>query len=272
MGKTVIRLLLLLFSVLLICSCTEVNQASQPPPEIKIPKEVLQKEAANLLRIGVSPNYPPVIFIQGGKLAGIEADFARLLPSELNRPVKLVAYRWNDLFRALLDGDIDVIMSGVTITRPRQMRMAFTIPYLKTGLMTAFRLKDADKYTSVKKILNSNASVGVVANTTGEAYVRKHFKFASRIVLLKNAQEAAWQLKGRNIDLFVHDAPSVMWLVSENESELTGLWKPLDKEFIAWGVRRGDKRLLDSLNRVIRKWKKNGTIDKILDNYLPFRS
>ncbi len=124
MGRTVIRLLLFLFSVLLICSCIEVKQASQPPPAIK----VQNKDTPNLMRIVVSPNYPPVIFIQGEKFAGIKADFARLLPSELNRPVKMVPYPWNDLFRALLAGDIDVIMSGVTVTRPRQMRM-FTIPY-----------------------------------------------------------------------------------------------------------------------------------------------
>jgi ABC-type amino acid transport substrate-binding protein len=265
MGRVIAFFWCFLAAAILLSSCVE-NTSAPPPPE-----QQAQTEPANLLRIGVSPNYPPVMFVQGGRLAGVEADFARLLPAELNRPVKMVAYPWNQLFSALISGEIDVIMSGVTITKPRQMRMAFTIPYLETGLMTAFRLKDVNKYSSVNKILKSNASVGVIGNTTGEAFVRQYFKFASRIVTLNHPNEAAAQLKGRNIDLFVHDAPSVMWLVSANDAELTGLWKPLDRELLAWGGRRGDEELLNSLNNVLRKWKKDGTIDRVLNKWLPFR-
>ncbi len=257
---------MMLFLVLSVCSCVE-NTTAPPPPETLAPQEPV-----NILRVGVSPNYAPVMFMQNGKFAGVEADFARLLPKELNRPVKIIGYPWNQLFSALIAGDIDVIMSGVTITKPRQMRMAFTIPYLETGLMTAFRLKDMDKYRTVNSILKANAAVGVIGDTTGEAFVRQNFRYASRIVVLKNSTEAAWQLKGRNIDMFIHDAPSVMWLVSANESELAGLWKPLDREFLAWGVRRGDDVLLKELNAVLRKWKKDGTVDRILDKWLPFRS
>jgi len=266
MGRIFARILLLWLSTFFVCSCVE-NTSAPPPPDQQV-----QKEPANVLRIGVSPNYPPVMFMRNGKFAGVEPDFARMLPKELNRPVRMIAYPWNQLFSALLAGEIDVIMSGVTITKPRQMRMAFTIPYLETGLMTAFRLKDVNRYTSIIRILKSNASVGVVGNTTGEAFVRQHFHYASRVVVLRDSTEAAWQLKGKNIDLFIHDAPSVMWMVSENASELTGLWEPLDREMLAWGVRRGDDELLDSLNQVLRKWKQDGTVDRILDKWLPFRS
>ncbi len=263
MFQKLLHTVILITSLLLIVSCAENKPASPPPPPAP-------KEPANILRIGVSPNYPPIMFIQNNRLAGVEADFARLLPKELNRPVKMVAYPWGELFGALVDGKIDVIMSGVTITKPRQMHMRFTIPYLKTGLMTAFRLNDAAKYKSIADVLKSNASVGVIGNTTGEAFVRQNFRMAARVVVLKSADEAAWQLKGRNIDLFVHDAPAVMWLVSENESELTGLWKPLDTQYLAWGVRRDDTKLLKTLNRVLRKWKKDGTLDRVINYWLPF--
>ncbi len=39
---------------------------------------------------GVTPNYPPIIFKQGGEIAGIEADLARLLATELGKPVKFI--------------------------------------------------------------------------------------------------------------------------------------------------------------------------------------
>jgi ABC-type amino acid transport substrate-binding protein len=195
-----------------------------------------------------------------------------MLPNALGRPVKLKTYTWDTLIEALLYREIDLIMSGMTVTRARQVRIAFTDPYLETGLMTAFRLKDIKKYSSTNKIMKSNSSVGVVGNTTGEAFVRKNFPYASRIIVLHQASDAAWELKGRTIDLFVHDAPSIMWLVSENESDITGLWEPLDSDMLAWGIRKDDLELRNSLNAVLKKWKEDGTLDRILDRWLPFRS
>lgn len=266
MYKTLIRLLVLICAVLFTYSCAE--KPKTPPPE---PVQQTQKKPGNLLRIGMSPNYPPIVFIQAGEITGVEADFAHLLANEFGRPVEMETYPWDQLITALLDGKIDIIMSGMTVTTPRKMRIAFTTPYLNTGLIAAFRLKDADKYSTVNGIMKSNASVGVVGNTTSEAFVRKNFPFASRIIVLQQADDAAWELKGRTIDIFVHDAPSIMWLVSENESEITGLWTPLDRELLAWGVRRDDKKLKNSLDAVLEKWKQDGTLNRILDKWLPFR-
>src|SRR5882757_559527 len=71
------------------------------------------------LRVGITPNLPPLAFKQNGKIVGIEADFAQQLGKELGREVKFVVLDWSDQIPDLLDGKIDIIMSGMTITKTR---------------------------------------------------------------------------------------------------------------------------------------------------------
>ena len=54
------------------------------------------------LMVGITPDYPPLIFRQGESITGIEIDLARKLGKELNRPVRLVTLKWEEQIDALL--------------------------------------------------------------------------------------------------------------------------------------------------------------------------
>ena len=110
--------------------------------------------------------------------------------------------------------------------------------------------------------------VGVVEGTTSDVFVRKNFPNAMRIAAFQVAGDAPSPLKNRSIDIFIHDAPSIMWLVSENETDLAGLRDPLNTEYLAWGVRRDNEELLMQVNTILGNWKKDGTLNKILLNWL----
>ena len=223
------------------------------------------------LRVGITPNYPPMIFILNDKITGVDADLAIRLGNELNRPVQFVELGWDQLISALLEGKIDIIMSGMTITDARKVRINFTDPYLKSGLVAAIRAGDASKYKSAKSIMSEYPTVGVIKGTTGEAFVRKNMSKPSRIVTLMTSRDAAIELKDRRIDVFIHDAPAVIWLVSENEADIRGVWDPFNEEDLGWGVRKGDDYFLKQVNSILQRWKQDGTLDEILRHWLPAR-
>jgi polar amino acid transport system substrate-binding protein len=221
------------------------------------------------LRVGITPNYPPMIFNQGVNVVGVEADLARLLGEELNRPVQFVELEWGQQIPALLAGKTDIIMSGMSITKARQVRIYFTDYYVKSGLVAAFRAEDAQKYNSLKSILDSSVVVGVVEGTTGDAFVKRNIPNAMQIIRLTRASDGAFELKRRRIDIFIHDAPSIMWLVSENEADISALWEPMNEESLAWGVRKGDEEFRLQVNNILRRWKEDGTLNRILLKWLP---
>jgi len=229
---------------------------------------VVEETKQNSLRVGITPSYPPLIFKLGENIAGVEVDLARKLGEELNRPVKFVELSWDDLIPALLEGKIDMIMSGMSITSAREVRVAFTDHYLKSGLLIAMRAEDAQKYISLEDIQENHLAAGVIKDTTGDVFVQKNLPRA-RMVPYSRADRAAFDLKLRRIDIFVDDALSVIWLVSENEADLTALWEPLTEEYIAWGVRRDNREFLAQVNSILRQWKQDGTLHNVLLKWLP---
>jgi ABC-type amino acid transport substrate-binding protein len=237
------------------------------PPNIEAQAAQAQK---GLLRVGVTPNYPPMIFKLQGKISGLEADLAVLLGSALQRDVQFVELTWDEQIQALLEGKIDIIMSGMTITEARKVRVNFSDPYLKSGLVAMMRTGDAAKYDSTKKVLESIATVGVVKGTTGEVFVRNRFRNSTTIIAVKEPGEAPGLLNNRRIDLFVYDAPAMVWLVSENEATLKGLWEPMNEEYLGWAVGRGDQALLMKVNAALAEWKKDGTVQQVVKRWLPY--
>jgi ABC-type amino acid transport substrate-binding protein len=232
-----------------------------PPPPAPIP--------ANALRVGVTSTYPPIIFKQGGEFAGVEADLARLLGTRLGRPVHFVEVVWGRQIDALMAGQTDIIMSGMSVTEARTVRITFSDPYLEGGLMAAVRSEDAARYGSREALLQTDGVIGAIDRTTGDVFVQRNFPNARRVTL-SLASDGALALRRRTIDVFVHDGPSIAWLVSTNEADLAGIWVPLNRENLAWGIRRDDPALLAQVNEALAAWKRDGTLNEVLVRWLPY--
>src|SRR5262249_13144557 len=159
--RSVVRGVLLL-AVTLVAACGPPSPPARPVPTA----------AGAMIRVGTSPDAPPMSFIQNGKITGIEPDFSQALADQLRRPVQLVPMRWGDLVPALLRGNIDMIMSGMTVTRARQVRIAFGDSYLQSGLVAVVRRDGASRYGTLDSIREATVNVGIRTNSTAAQWVR----------------------------------------------------------------------------------------------------
>ncbi len=242
------------------CSSPEAKPTRKPlPPEPRV--------AA--LRVGVTSDAPPFCFRQGDRLAGIELDLAHLLARELRRGVEVVDIPRDELIDALLGGEIDMIMAGMTITRLRQLRVAFGKPYLQSGLAVLVRRSESERTRSPAAALRAAERIGVAKGTTGEKYVRDGYHGAQIFTYTSNASGVA-DLEQRRTDAFVGDAPTVAWYAAENEGSLLALLRPLlSKEQIGWGFRPGDDLLQSAADEALVRWKRDGTLTGVLRRWLP---
>jgi ABC-type amino acid transport substrate-binding protein len=214
------------------------------------------------LRVGVSPVFPPMVFKQNGELVGVEADLARAFGDALGRKVEFVELPWADQTDALISGRIDIIMSSMSITMARRFVIDFTRPYLLVGQMTLVRREDQGRYVLGYPITPSG-TVGVLKATTGEFLVQREFPKASRKVYTSGT-EAAQALKKKKIDLFISDSTLIWYLAGMNAAEgLSAVPIPLSEEQLAWGVRKGDDKLLAAANGFIEKSSKDGSLNRI---------
>lgn len=221
------------------------------------------------LRVGLAPDLPPLAFMQGEKVAGLEVDLARQLAVALGRPVDLFGMPWNELFEALQEGRVDVVMGGVTITRAREVQMAFTRPVIESGLMAMVRGAERQTMDTPAALARSGMRIGVIPGSTGDAFVQREFSRARRIAL-STVQDAPLELQRKEIDAFVYDLPTVIWLHSQNEATTALIMEPLQREQLGWALRQIDVELKDSIDGVLAQWKKDGTLDATILRWMPY--
>ena len=222
------------------------------------------------LRVAITSDYPPLAFKSNGQLMGAEVDMAVALGQELGRPVQFEVLRWDDLIPSLLDGRTDIIMSGMSVTQSRQIRVAFTSPYLRNQLRVIFAQSNADKFKTVDDVLKTEVRIGVAQGTTADAFVQKNCPQAERVPLGRRRDAAFYMLQGNRIDLYVDDTFALAQILSENEAQVGYLKAPLAEDDLAWAVRPEDQQLLTQVNAVLARWKQDGTVDSILIRWMPY--
>jgi len=222
------------------------------------------------LRIGVAPTGPPVIFKQGKKYSGIEADLARYFCESLDLTPEFIEIPFNDLIPSLLDDEIDIIMSGMSFTEMRAIRVNFTQPYLKVGQMPLVRSEDLSKYPSTLGLINTKAKVGVEYGTTGDSLVQENFLYAERVPY-RDIEQAPKDLAAGKIDMFIYDSPVIWWYASEYEPQgLSPLLVPLSEEFLSWAVRKDDTALLKSADDFLEEYRTTGKLQAVIKKWMPY--
>ncbi len=229
----------------------------------------------NVLRVGVSTNAPPLIFKQGSEIVGLEAELAKKFGDYLNKSIAFIELDWEDQIPALLANKTDIIMSGMSITNMRQVRIEFSRPYFRTGQMALTRNKYLKMipqgYYGIRG-MSILAKFGVVKGTVGETFVQQNFGQAKKIVSYKTSRQAVGDLLKGRIDLFIHDGPIILMLAAENETR--GLAKIpflLSEEYLAWGIRKNDVELLEAANNFVDMMMKENKLDPIINRWIPFQ-
>jgi polar amino acid transport system substrate-binding protein len=241
-------------AVALALAVSSTARAEEPPP----------------LRVGMSPNYPPLAFKENGHLKGIEVDFAKRLGGALNRKVEIIEIAWEKLGPALEAKKIDMVMSGTSITEERKEKVNFTEPYLTVGQMVIVRAADYPQLRDPKAMDRTKSRVGYVSRTTGEQWARANLKRA-KLHGYTDTEEGVAALENNQIDFFIQDAPAV-WRVTggimNEHPKLKGLYRPLTTEQLAWAVSKDNPELLAQLNKVLEQWKKDGTLNDVIDDWI----
>lgn len=224
---------------------------------------------AETLRVGMSADYPPLHFTQDGRYMGIEADNAKAVGEILSRRVQIVQIPLDQLVPALQAGKVDVLMSGLSVTAERSQQVQFADAYLRVGQMAIMHKSKLGSYSQPWAVYREGVRVGVKSGSTGAAFAERELEDAV-VKQYENTEEAFTALREDKIDLYVHDAPTSWELANGMENDdLISLYAPLTEEMLAWAVRKDDDALVADLNRALRLMQGNGTLQYILNRWIP---
>ncbi len=216
------------------------------------------------VRLGTNAAFPPFEWIEGNEVVGFDITLGNLIARDYGQELKVVDMSFDGLIAALQAGSIDFIASGMTATDERRKNVDFSEPYYSSKQTIIVRAdnKDTASVSDLKK-----KSVGVQAGTTGEIYATEEIE-GSQVKSFKTVIDAALALKNGAIESIIVDELPAKEIVRRNP-EL----KIVDDDFFtdeyAIAVKKGNKELLDSINKTIKTIKENGVYKKMLDSYMP---
>lgn len=254
--KIALVLLSTLLVSLLLSACSNVPQ-----------RGVQSGQQPTALRVGVTPSFPPMVFKLRKSLVGVEVDLARALGRELGRPVEFVELSWDAQIPALLQGKTDIIMSAMTATDARRVRIDFSDPYLGESLSALLRTDDYMRLRAAGRSIPNTSKVGVQTGTVGEVFARQRFG-PERITPIMSADTAPFELRRKTVDLFITDSATAVWLASENEADLEEAPLNSPTEYLAWGIRKGDYEFRDRVNAILARWHAEGRLQEIVTGWL----
>ena len=192
------------------------------------------------LRVGISIMAPWVMKDKEGKYIGFEIDIANQLAKDMGVKAVFKEYQWKKLIPALLNNEIDIIASGLSITPKRSLKIAFSNPYSTSGYSLVSNIKLTEKFTSIKDLNSSKVYIGAVKGTVSESLVPKVFPRA-RLDTFKDQKEASEALVNGTIHAFVASDPAPMYVSLQHPDDVDlPLEKPLLTTKEAFAINRGN--------------------------------
>lgn len=252
---------LLLYTVLVISGCVQQNPGVHATKNMDGP----------LLRVGISTNAPPLAYLEHSEITGLEADFARGLAEYTKRKLKFVSLKWEDQIPQLMDGKIDIIMSGMTATPARQYQLSFCEPYLFTSQIFLVRSEEQNRFRQgFPALLNPEMRVGTVRGTTGDLFIASNKAKGKRTQFDVSLQGLEALLK-KEIDAFVYDLPGALYYAARYRDQgVTPIIQPLSREPVAWAVTPANDTLRTQANAYLASLKKSRKLQAMVQRWIPF--
>lgn len=229
-------------------------------------ESILQKGE---LRVGFEAGYMPFEMTDSkGKFVGFDIDMAKHMAKAMGVKFVPVNTAWDGIIPALLTDKFDIIMSGMTVTQERNLKINFCDPYIIVGQTILLNKKHAGAVKSYRDLNDAKFVVTSKLGTTGEQAVKRLIPKA-KYKSFETEPEAALEVVNNKADAFVYDLPyCVVFMAEQGAGKLVFLDKPFTFEPLAWAVRKGDPDFINFLNNFLRQVKNDGRYDAIYGKWI----
>lgn len=278
--KKILALVLALCMVFALAACGEAASDPTDAPESEAPvseapaSEAPASEAPEgdgtfttivegKLTMSTNAQFPPYeMTTDDGGFEGIDVEIATAIAEKLGLELDILDMDFDSALLAVQQGKSDIVMAGVTVNEDRQLVMDFTDSYA-TGVQVIIVKEGSD--VTIDNM--GEGLIGTQRGTTGNIYCTDDYG-EEHVMAYDDGFTAVQALMNGQVDCVVIDNAPAQEFV-KNNAGLTILDTEYANEDYAIGLNKGNTALLDAINTALNELISDGTVQTIIDKYIP---
>ncbi len=224
------------------------------------------KDVSKLV-VGTEATFPPFELTNAaGEIVGFDVDLIEAIAADQGLTLEWRNMEFDSLIAALQSGNIDLAVSGLSITEARRQQVAFTEPYLEAGLVIAV----AAGNTSITGVDDLAGKVVAVQQGATGAALAEELKAAGKIGSLKyfpNVSVAMLEIANGGAVALINDRPVTEAYAAQRPGAVRILPAVLQSDAYGFAVAKGRPELLAKINAGLANVKAAGLIEKLEAKY-----
>lgn len=199
---------------------------------------------------------------------GIDVDIAKEIAAHLRVDLKFNDYSWDELFFKVKTGEIDLVISSITITPERQKELLFSDPYFNGGQVIIVRREDKS-IAGMKDLFGKK--IAVQERTTGYNQAREYTSEESVVSYLDfnslpDGTGIIEDLKDGKFSAIIVDYIQALNLI-KNDSELKIVGVPFTQEEYGLVTKIGNDLFIKEINSILKDMETDGHLQEIITKW-----
>jgi polar amino acid transport system substrate-binding protein len=225
-------------------------------------------QAKKELVVGTAANMPPLnMTTKEGQIIGVDIDLARIFAAGMDAKLTLKTMNFNDLLPALEAGQVDMILSSMTITPERNLKVAFAGPYFASGKSILTKAANIDAMNQSSKINEPDKVLVALKGSTSQRFVERVFPKAT-LMLADDYDQAVAMVRDGKAQAMVADYPICQVSVYRYpEAGLTTLKNPISYEPLGIALPANDPLLVNWVQNFLNTLEKDGGLEMIKERW-----
>jgi polar amino acid transport system substrate-binding protein len=234
-------------------------------------------KASGELKIGVEAAYVPFTYRQGGEIVGYDVELADIFCKSLGVKPNLIDTAWAGVIPSLYAKKFDIIMSGMSYSKERVQRVAFSIPYAEASQALLIRAGDAGAIKGVKEL--NGRIVGIKLGSPGQILqerINAGLKQAGgpgfKEVRTFDDHPAAYVALAQNrVDAVLNTIPTLAMVLRDAPGRYAIVKGIGADNWAGIAVRKEDPEIVAFLNGELTRLKADGSLYRIQEKWFGFR-
>ena len=225
-------------------------------------------QAKKELVVGTAASMPPLnMTTKDGQIVGMEVDLAQIFAGGMEVKLTLKPMRFNDLLPALGKGQVDMILSAMTITPQRNLKVAFAGPYFASGKSILTKNENVNSLDEISKIDQPDKILVALKGSTSQAFVERLLPKA-QLQLADDYDQAVALVRDNKVMAMVADYPICLVSVYRyRDAGLATLSRALSYEPIGVALPAGDPLLVNWVQNMLNFLEKTGELNGITQRW-----